>query len=73
MSLNATDQAIRVAKRYREALMSIYERYGWCERLTFPSECRDRAGYPREEWCQTCIAAEALGIETVRPRPEPKP
>jgi len=33
-----------------------------CERLVDPSTCRKPNGYPREEWCPGCIAADGLGL-----------
>ena len=34
-----------------------------CSRLTPPSTCRAKNGYPENEWCEGCIAAEGLGID----------
>lgn len=33
-----------------------------CSRLHPPSTCRKPSGYPREEWCEGCIAADGLGL-----------
>jgi hypothetical protein len=34
-----------------------------CHRLTPPSSCRrEIGGYPEPEWCEGCIAAEALNL-----------
>jgi len=33
-----------------------------CERLVDPWTCRKPNGYPREEWCDGCIAADGLSL-----------
>ena len=34
-----------------------------CHKTVDPSTCRmEKSGYPREKWCDGCIAAEALGF-----------
>ena len=33
-----------------------------CSRLVDPSTCRKPNGYPREEWCEGCVAADGLGL-----------
>lgn len=33
-----------------------------CERLVDPHTCRKPSGYPRDEWCDGCIAAHGLGL-----------
>ena len=52
-------------QRYRQMRLALREiaRKG-CERLTDPSTCRKPNGYPRNEWCDGCIAAEGLGLPT---------
>ncbi len=36
-----------------------------CSRTVPPSTCRQTvAGYPRPEWCEGCMAADALGIDS---------
>jgi hypothetical protein len=51
------------ATKYRAMRFALREiaRKG-CERLVDPSTCRKPNGYPREEWCDRCIAAEGLGL-----------
>lgn len=34
-----------------------------CSRLVPPSTCRSGNGYPENEWCDGCIAAEGLGLD----------
>ena len=46
--------------RMRLALREIARK--GCERLVDPSTCRCENGYPREEWCDGCIAAEGLAV-----------
>ena len=47
--------------RLRHGLRAIARK--GCERLVDPSTCRqEKGGYPREQWCDGCIAAEALGF-----------
>lgn len=50
-------------ERYRKMRAALREiaRKG-CGRLVDPSTCRAPNGYPREEWCDECIAAEGLGL-----------
>ena len=67
VSLQATDEARAFARRYREALLEIYAKSLGCKHLVWPSECRGRNGYPREQWCSGCIAGDALGIAAARP------
>ena len=50
----------RVYYRARAALRSIARK--GCQRLVDPSTCRQPNGYPREEWCDPCIAADGLGL-----------
>ena len=62
------DAELRAGYRWKElrrALMEIAT--PGCERLTGTSECRGATGYPRNEWCPQCIAADALGIPAARP------
>lgn len=54
-------KAERKARRM-EAALSAIARTG-CARLHQPSHCRrDPGGYPRDEWCLACIAADGLGL-----------
>lgn len=48
------------SRRMRGALRRL-ARQG-CSRLVDPSTCRKPNGYPREEWCEGCIAADGLGL-----------
>lgn len=47
-------------RRMQAALREIAKK--GCERLHPPSTCRKPNGYPREEWCDGCIAADGLGL-----------
>ena len=57
----------RAAERERErsrrmlGALRVLARRG-CSRLTDPHTCRQPSGYPREEWCEGCIAADGLGL-----------
>ena len=62
------DMELRASYRWKElrrALMEIAT--PGCDRLTGTSECRGAVGYPRNEWCPPCIAADALHIPPARP------
>ncbi len=47
-------------RRMRGVLRELARR--GCSRLVDPSTCRKPNGYPREEWCEGCIAADGLGL-----------
>jgi len=49
------------SRRMKGALTRIAKQ--GCGRLHPPSTCRrEPGGYPREEWCLECIAADGLGL-----------
>lgn len=54
MDADATERKMHAALLY-------LARHG-CTRLTPPSGCRQSNGYPREEWCEGCVAADALNM-----------